>query len=314
MIGSGLKKLAVENGMTIYSGVAYGNLRGFAATLSEGAAYQKVDFAVTFPDPAGREALKARIGESSVRSKYLVQNISFGTRSVQVTFRDSLRPMKHIRAFLDFFLPLLEEFGATRADTCAECGEPVIGGAWAQINGICYHMHEACAEEVRVVMGADKEQPREDAGSYLTGTLGALAGAALGAVVWALVLNAGYMAAIVGLCIGWLAEWGYNLGKGKQGMGKIWILVTVILLAVIFGTLGSDAIEIAMMMRNGYLPGFGYHEIPMFILAMLVGDGEYRLGLIGDLVMGLIFATLGALTVLGQTARKAPVSKFRFMK
>ena len=36
MIGSALKKMARENGMTVQGGVAYGSLRGFAATLSEG--------------------------------------------------------------------------------------------------------------------------------------------------------------------------------------------------------------------------------------------------------------------------------------
>ena len=36
MIGSGLKKLASENGMKVARGVAYGALRGYAATLSEG--------------------------------------------------------------------------------------------------------------------------------------------------------------------------------------------------------------------------------------------------------------------------------------
>ena len=36
MIGSGLKKLAQENGMTVSNGVAYGSLQGYAATLSQG--------------------------------------------------------------------------------------------------------------------------------------------------------------------------------------------------------------------------------------------------------------------------------------
>ena len=39
MIGSGLKKLANENGMKVAHGVAYGSLRSYAATLSEGTLY-----------------------------------------------------------------------------------------------------------------------------------------------------------------------------------------------------------------------------------------------------------------------------------
>ena len=43
LIGSGLKKLAKEYGMTV-SGVAYGSLGGFAATLSEGAGFKRIVF------------------------------------------------------------------------------------------------------------------------------------------------------------------------------------------------------------------------------------------------------------------------------
>ena len=50
MIGSGLKKLAEENGMTVAHGVAYGNLGGFSATFSEGAGWKRIDFATRFLD------------------------------------------------------------------------------------------------------------------------------------------------------------------------------------------------------------------------------------------------------------------------
>ena len=36
MVGSGLKKLANEYGMTVSNGIAYGSLGGYAATMDEG--------------------------------------------------------------------------------------------------------------------------------------------------------------------------------------------------------------------------------------------------------------------------------------
>ena len=50
MIGSGLKKLARENGMSIASGVAYGDFRGYAATFSEGSGYKLLAVTTKFPD------------------------------------------------------------------------------------------------------------------------------------------------------------------------------------------------------------------------------------------------------------------------
>lgn len=315
MIGSGLKKLAAENGMKIYDGVAYGNLRGFAATLSEKSAFQQIQFAVTFPDPVKRDALRARIAGEKLRSQYQVQNISLGSRSVQVFFRDSIRPMQHIRPFLDFFLPLLEEFGATGADICAECGEKVEGGVWAQVNGICYPMHETCAEAVREALGVEAQpQLMEKRGSYVTGTIGALVGGLLGAALWALVRYAEFTAFVPGLGMGFLAERGYHFARGKQGTGKIWVLAAVILLSVILGTFGADAIEIAILMATGRLPGFGYYEIPMFVLAQLVYSGEHLMAFARNLCLGGVFAALGAFGMLLRQENQMPVCRFRYMK
>ena len=315
MIGSALKKLAKQNGMKIYGGVAYGVIRGYAATLSEGAGYKKIVFAVSFPEPGNRVAITDLIGVSNIRSTYRVTNISIGAKVIQVTFHDTVGTMKKITAFLDWFIPLLEQYGATRADICAECGGEMIGPLWAQVNGICYPLHESCARKVQeTVSEGNEERNRLDSGSYVTGTLGALMGAVLGAVVWALVLNAGYVASLVGLLIGWLAEKGYNLAKGKQGRGKVWILILAILLGVALGTFGSDAIEIGKMLSEGALPGFGYQEIPLFILALLADNGEYRTAVLCNLGIGVLFAGLGVFFILRQAASDGSGIKFRYMK
>ena len=243
MIGSALKKLAKENGMTVYGGVAYGSLQGFAATLSEGSGYKKIDFAVNFPNPAGRVALTDLLNGCNLRKDYRVLNLAIDAKSIQVTFHDTVGTMKKIRAFLVWFLPLLEKHGASHADVCAECGMSLDSIHWAQVNGICYPFHETCAQRVQSEVEADNtRRSEEDTGNYLTGTVGALVGAIIGAVVWALVLNAGYVASLVGLLIGWLAEKGYNLLGGKQGKGKVVILILAVIFGVLLGTFLPDVI------------------------------------------------------------------------
>ena len=86
MIGSGLKKLAKEQGMSVAQGVAFGTLRGYAATLSEGMGFKTV--AVTTRLEEEKKVLKApqslwvdlndvllselkhQLGENSVKVKY----------------------------------------------------------------------------------------------------------------------------------------------------------------------------------------------------------------------------------------------------
>lgn len=315
MIASGLKKLAKEYGMTVSSGMAYGSLRGFAATMYEGADYKKIDFAVSFPDPADRVALTDRIAVSNIRSTYRVTNLSCGAKVIQVTFHDTMGTMKKIREFLDFFIPILEEHHATKADICAECGGQMAAPKWIQVNGICYPVHESCAQRVQdAVTEGNEAKSTADSGNYFTGLIGALVGALLGAVVWALVLNAGYVASLVGLLIGWLAEKGYTLARGKQGRGKLWILVLAILLGVIIGTFGSDALELAKLIAGGELYGFGFGDIPMFILALLTDNAEYRGAVIRNLGTGVLFAGLGVFFILRQAAAEGKGTSFRYMK
>ena len=214
MIGSGLKKLAVENGMTVARGVAYGNLHGYAATLSEGNGYKQIVLTTCFGDPEKLQTLQTQINQQNISREFRVANLSFAPNGVSVVFRDNPGTMKKIQAFIDWFFPLLDQAGASGWDICTECGNQITGGCWKLIDGIAFHLHESCAD--RVVRGLNEEEQQrkdEDTGSYLSGAVGALIGALIGAIVWAIVLNFGYVASIVGLLIGFLAEKGYIAGR-----------------------------------------------------------------------------------------------------
>ena len=50
MIGSGFKKFAIANGLSVNGGIGYGNLRGFQATLSEGSGFKQIIISSKFPD------------------------------------------------------------------------------------------------------------------------------------------------------------------------------------------------------------------------------------------------------------------------
>lgn len=128
MIGSGLKKLAQENGMKVAKGVAYGSLQGFAATMSEGAGFKQIVFTTKFADPAQQDALLKVMNEANVSATYRVQSLNIAADGVQVVFLDNPGTMKKIHAFLDWFIPLLRQAGATAANICTECGCDITAG------------------------------------------------------------------------------------------------------------------------------------------------------------------------------------------
>ena len=304
MIGSGLKKLARENGMKVARGVAYGSLGGYAATLSEGAGWKQIVFTTTFPDPAMRTALMDLVSQTDVKKLYRVQNLGISPRAIQVNFLDNPGTMKKMYAFLDWFLPLLEQHGATPAGICTACGCEVAAGRWVLINGVAYHVHESCAQKAeREIADANTRRTEEDNGNYITGLLGALGGSAIGAILWGVVLYLGYVASLVGLVIGFLAEKGYNLLKGKQGKAKIVILIAAIIFGVVLGTVGAYGYALLDMVTSGDLRGFTAGDVPMLFAYLLANDPEYKSGMVGNILMGLFFAALGVFALLRQTGK-----------
>lgn len=308
MIGSGLKKFALENGLKVAQGVGYGNFRGYAATLSEGSGYKMIVLTTKFTDPEALQQLQQKINAVNVTREYRVQKLNFVPNGVCIVFTDNPGTMKKIREFVDWFFPLLDQSSATKMDVCSECGMQVIGGTWKLIDGTAFYMHSGCAEKVK--MQIEEENGKPNPGSYLTGTIGALLGAVIGAVVWAAVLYGGYVASLVGLLIGFLAIKGYDLFKGKQGKGKVLILILAVIFGVLLGTFAADAFSLAMMISNGELPGFVLADIPATIIALLVSDADYMRATISNIGMGLLYAALGVFALFIKTGKEVSGSKF----
>ena len=310
MIGSGLKKLAVENGMKVAHGVAYGSLRGFAATMSEGSGYKLIQFSTAFVDPVQERAFSEKVRSVDIKKEFRVTNLEIGSKILTVVFHDTVGTMKKIQAFLDWFLPMLEEFGANKATVCPQCGLEISDGKWMLINGCAHYFHPACAEKVRRDMEAEKEQEKQErTGSYGLGAVGAFLGAALGAVVWALVLVLGYVASIVGLLIGWLAEKGYELLRGRKGWGKVVILIFAVIFGVAVGTIGAYVVVLAQMIGAGELPGLAYGDIPAMLFMMVTQDAEFLAAVVKDSLMGLFFAGLGVYGILARAGKETAGAK-----
>ena len=305
MIGSGLKKLARENGLKISHGVTYGNLRGFGVTMSEGSGYKKIVFSTNFPDLAKKDAMLQQLNQVNVEREYRVAQFSVSSGAICVVFTDTIGTMKKIYAFLDWFLPLLEQSSATAYDVCLECGMPITSGKWVLLGGVARYLHTACAQKVASEVDAENTQRKEEAtGSYLSGTVGAIVGALLGSVLWAIILYIGYVASLVGFVIGWLAEKGYTLLKGKQGKGKIAVLILAVILGVIVGNFLPDVVSLADMIRGGELPGYQLADIPMLIVTLLQESSEYARAVGGNILLGLLFAALGVYTVIRKAGQE----------
>lgn len=311
MISSGLKKLAAENGMKVAQGVAYGNFQGFAATMVDGANIKVITFATHFADAEQERQFTQAVDAANITKTYRVRNLGRNSRTIQIIFNDTIGTMKKIRAFVEWFIPLLRQYGASAWNVCPECGMEIAAGRWLLVNGIAYYLHDACAEKVcRTIQEDNTRQKEEDTGSYISGIVGALLGALVGSVLWALVLGIGYVASIVGFVIGWLAEKGYNLFRGKQGKGKVAVLIIAVIIGVIAGNLGYDAYTLMDMINSGELPGFVVADIPSIIIQLLIADSEYLTETLANVGIGLLFAGLGVFSLLRNAGKEVAGQKY----
>ena len=78
----------------------------------------------------------------------------------------------------------------------------------------------------------------------------------------------------------------------------------MIILAVLVGTLGADAVVLAQMIGAGELGDVTYSDIPTFILFMLMNDGQYLTTTLSNIGMGLLFAGLGVFGLLRKAKKE----------
>ncbi|MBR7122013.1 MAG: hypothetical protein IKC95_00930 [Oscillospiraceae bacterium] len=315
MIGSGLSKFATKQGMKVSQGVAYGSLMGLAVTLSEGSGYKQMVITTKFSDPAKQVALQESLDPKRLQKVYRVTNLQISTGRIIVTFHDTIGTMDKIIAFTEWFMPLLHQHSASGADICSECGQPVSGGScWKLINGTAYHMHELCAQKVLWdIEQSQQKQTDADTGSYFNGTIGAILGMLIGAVAWGFVLAAGYLASLVGLAMGWLSAKGYDLFRGKQGKGKVAILIVCILVGVLLGTVLGEGISLYFAISAGELPFYTPADIPALLIYDFTYVAEYRIGVLTNVGLGLLFAGLGVFALLRNTAKSVSGTKVKHL-
>ena len=309
MVGPALKKYAKENGLTVASGLCYGVLHGFQISATDGNNIKTFIINTKFPDVEKLNALQATLNGTNIQKQYSVGQVSFVPDGVVVVFADMPGAMKKIRAFMDWFLPLLAEAEAFGADICPACGVSMNGsGVWKNASGVARCYHSACADRLAREIAAENEETQlQDTGTYASGAVGALVGALLGGVIWGLVLFSGWVIGVLGALIAFLAEKGYNLLHGRQDKGKIVILIVAVVIGVIFGTMVGTTLECVDAL-NEITDQWGVSEL-VEVMRFVLADGEAQGAIISNLLQGLLFAALCTVYFFVTAAKKVEKPK-----
>lgn len=300
MIGTGLKNFALEYGLNVSKGAAYGDLNGYTVTMFEGMGTKTLCISVQFTDEDKKNSLYVELNDPSLRKQYKLSFIQFGEKEITVVFIDTIGTMKRLRSFVDFIVLRLNEKGALGAEYCIKCAQPLnyYDKVYKRINGVVYKFHETCVDDV--IMQADKQNKEYETvkKNYGKGILGASLGALVGAIPWAIAYYFGWFVGWLGFVIGIAAKKGYELMGGKPGKAKLWIVIVCTFLGVIVGQIVSDAFAIGHMISSGEIAWATYADIPYILVELFKDSAEYMRSTLGNIGIGFIFAFLGLIGIL----------------
>lgn len=316
MVGSALKKYAKSHNMKVNGGFAYGIVQGYAISMCDGANVKCLNVDTKFPDEEARTQFESAWHQAGNGADYRVQSMDITPEQIRIVFADLPGTMDKIGSFIDWFLPFLRQYRASDATVCSACGGMFTGeGKWVVVGDTARYMHESCVESLNRQLQEDGEAAEEASkGSYATGFVGALIGGLVGAVIWGFILKLGFVAGLVGLVIGFLAEKGYTLLKGKVGKGKVVILIAVIVIAVIVGTVFGLYLQLLDAARE-VAPNMKASEVVRLVWD---ADPELREAFVGDAVknglIGLLFAGLGSFGTIAKSAGETKSKKIKVLK
>lgn len=306
MIGSYFKKLAKQNNMKVKGGVAYGEFRGYAVTFRDGNNTKYISITTRFPSDDEKMAFQDELRQIELFKVYSVREIELFDGRIDITFYDTLGTWKKLLSFIDYFFPLLDRCGASKAYTCIKCNELITnGGTWRLINNAAYHMHNDCGIEACCEIERAMQEPAEpEGGSFFTGALGALCGALIGAVPVAALRYFGYPGYLFGALIGFLAYKGYMLANGKKAKGKGIIVILCAIVGILLGTLSSEAIYMIIAINNGQLSPMAGKDVVPGLFYLLATNEEFANDCDVSIMLGLIMAIAGMFPIFKNKRRK----------
>ena len=299
MIGPDLQQLAAELNIKVAQGVAYGIVNGYAATFSDGTGNHRVMLTTRFEKPSQKDALMEIIDAQDLKGLYGIKKLMIAKKVVYVVFRCGPEAPSHIRNFLDWLCPLLEEHGASKADVCVQCQETMEQeqAQWILRDGnVAFRVHKHCAEELKESIAQNDAFRRlHPEGSIGRGILGVLVAAVMGAVLWMILQQIGFMAVIAAMAIGWLVVFFYDRFGGKKGKVRLPILIAGSLVGILLGVVAA---EIPALLQTG---------AGIWVLAEFWNNmrniAAFRSGIFENLVLGIFICAFGLFLSVKNKAR-----------
>lgn len=296
MIGMLFQQVANQYGLKTSQGVAYGTLQGYPVTFLDGIGCHRIMITTRFATPSQKDALMDIVNAQDLKNLYNLKTLQIAKKVIHIKFRQGADIMDRVSAFVEWFFPLLEQNGASKATICPQCQETIADeeAQWILRDGaVAFRVHKHCADEL-------KESLANSSGSSSGSTVKAIGGALLGALggclLWVILQYFDFYAPAAGLVCGWLSVFLCKKWGGRTGFVQYPIVIVCSVLGICLGVVLAEVPALLQL-------GAGWNVFGVFFENMQTNYG-YMTGIWGNLSMGLILGALGLFFSLKSAARK----------
>ncbi len=213
MANARLTALCQTPGWRLEDNIAHGIRSGYAFNISAPS-----NFVITMFLPESFEAGPLVGGMKKARKQLGIVNLATGKKGVLTITLRAVRGNAQAAAAallqrVDGIAGYLYNAGVPH-DCCALCGKGEATGA-VLLRGNLVRAHTECVEQ-KLAQQQEKEIDQGPSHRYLLGFIGALLGAAVGAIPWVVVSVMGFVSAYLAVLIAICAHFGYKLFTGKR--------------------------------------------------------------------------------------------------
>lgn len=297
MIGMLFQQVANGYGLKTSQGVAYGTIHGYPVTFLDGVGCHRIMVTTRFATPSQKDNLMDIVNAQDLKNLYGLRALQIAKKVIHIKFRNSADIQDKVKAFVDWFFPLLEQNGASKANICPQCQEIINDedAQWVLRDGaVAFRMHKTCADELKATLTPGSKKDPE--GCLFKGIGGALLAMLAGGLLWGILQYFNFYAPIAGLITGWLSVFLYHKLNGQNGPAQYPVAIICTVLGVLLGVFLA---EVPALLQQGA----GWNFVGRFFEYMQTNYG-FMSGIWGNISMGLLLGALGLFFSFKSAARK----------
>lgn len=297
MIGMIFQQVANQYGLKTSQGIAYGLIQDYPVTFLDGMGCHRIMITTRFATPSQKDNLMDIVNAQDLKNLYGLRALQIAKKVIHIKFRMSTDIQDKVNAFVEWFFPLLEQNGASKATVCPQCQEIIDDqeAQWVLRDGaVAFRMHKHCADELKDALSISNKKGPE--GSLFKGICGTLLAVLAGGLLWGILQYFNFYAPFVGLITGWLSVFLYHKLNGKKGFTQYPVAIIGTILGVFLGVFLAEVPALLQL-------GAGWNVLGAFLENMNTNYG-YMSGIWANISMGLILGALGLFFSFKSAARK----------